>query len=318
MAEPRLDLFDPRTGGLALSIEAISTAAPVGERRRFNGFTVILAQEGSGAFLSDLARFPFEAPCLLFAVPYQTYGLIADTAVVGDVIQFHANFFCIETYHEEVGCNGVLFNDVYGVPVVSLDRSHTAEFRALVDALRREIRECGLAHSEVLVSYLKILLVRATRLKLEQQTLDWQAPDKRPPILDELRTLIEANFTTLHQPSDYAQRLHITPKALAKLVKTHLHKTLTELIRERIMRQAKWELLHTEKPVKQVARQLGFDDVFYFSRLFKRSTGCSPTFFREYETAIRGGRNLSMPLRPPSIPDAPTAGKNGVNPALDA
>jgi AraC-like DNA-binding protein len=62
-----------------------------------------------------------------------------------------------------------------------------------------------------------------------------------------------------------------------------------------VLQQAKWELLHTLKPVKQVAIELGFRDVFYFSRLFKRATGCSPTFFREYETEIRGGRNLSMP-----------------------
>jgi AraC-like DNA-binding protein len=59
----------------------------------------------------------------------------------------------------------------------------------------------------------------------------------------------------------------MTPKSLGKLVKAHLHKTLTELIRERILREAKWEMLHTTKPVKQVARELGFEDVFYFSRL---------------------------------------------------
>jgi AraC family transcriptional regulator, transcriptional activator of pobA len=53
-------------------------------------------------------------------------------------------------------------------------------------------------------------------------------------------------------------------------------------------------LLHTRKPVKEVAAGLGFGDVLYFSRLFSRATGCSPTFFREFETAIRGGRNLSM------------------------
>ena len=40
----------------------------------------------------------------------------------------------------------------------------------------------------------------------------------------------------------------------------------------------------------------------YFSRLFKKSTGVSPTYFREFETAVRGGSNLSMPLARPSIP----------------
>ncbi len=112
--------------------------------------------------------------------------------------------------------------------------------------------------------------------------------------LNELKQLIEKRFCTHHAPADYADLLHLAPKSLAKLVKTHLDKTLTELIRERLVKEAKWELLHTLKPVKQVAAELGFADELYFSRLFKRATGCSPTFFREYETTIRSGRNLSM------------------------
>ena len=105
---------------------------------------------------------------------------------------------------------------------------------------------------------------------------------------------IETHFRLRHAPADYAKLLSIAPKSLARLVKTHLRKTLTALIRERIVKQAKWELLHTVKPIKQIAMDLGFDDIFYFSRLFKRVTGCSPTFFRDYETEIRSGRNLSM------------------------
>ena len=54
--------------------------------------------------------------------------------------------------------------------------------------------------------------------------------------------------------------------------------------------------------IAEVARELGFRDELYFSRLFKRATGSSPTFFREFETAIRGGSNLSMPSAQAPIP----------------
>jgi len=39
---------------------------------------------------------------------------------------------------------------------------------------------------------------------------------------------------------------------------------------------------------------VGYRDELYFSRLFRKATGVSPTFFREFETEIRGGSNLSM------------------------
>lgn len=181
MANAPLDLYDPRIGDLALKVEAVSPEMDLTGPRRSNCFRVIWVREGRGTFSADLADFPFEAHCLLFAVPYQAHRLIPESPVHGHAIQFHANFYCIETYHEEVGCNGVLFNDVYGLPLVCLDECQSQEFGELVGAMRRELLECGLAHTEVLVSYLKILLVRATRLKLGQQNLSWRSPEKLPP-----------------------------------------------------------------------------------------------------------------------------------------
>jgi AraC-like DNA-binding protein len=77
-------------------------------------------------------------------------------------------------------------------------------------------------------------------------------------------------------------------------VREHLGTTLSDLIRNRILIHAKWQLLHTLRPVKEISRELGFSDELYFSRLFKKATGYSPTFFRAFETEIRGGSNLSI------------------------
>lgn len=299
---PSLDsLYDPRNGDLSLTVSDFALEAGETASDRTNYFTLHWIRQGEGDFCADSARHPFAAPALLCFTPYQGTRLEARTAVLGTTLRFHANFLCIETYHDEVGCNGVLFNDVYGIPVVSLDARSGAEVGELVGRIRDELRDCGLAHSEALLSYLKILLIRASRLKIEQQGEVACAGAKLPPGLSELRDLIETHYTRLHAPSDYARLLHVGPKTLGPAVKTHLRKTLTELIRERVLKHAKWELLHTTKPVKQIAREVGYSDELYFSRLFKRATGCSPAFFREYETAIRGGRNLSMTSPHPSI-----------------
>ena len=231
---------------------------------------------------------------LLFFVPYQHIRFAPDAPVHGEVVQFHANFLCVETFHAEVGCSGLLFNDPFGIPVVVLDEQGKSDVKHLIERIRKEHEERDLAYSEAMLAHLKVLLILATRLKSPKAGVCGPGMDLRHPVLTELRDLIEKNYRTLHSPADYAKRLHLTAKTLGRIVREHLGTTPTDLIRNRILIHAKWQLLHTLKPVKEISRELGFTDELYFSRLFKKATGQSPTFFREFETEIRGGSNLSM------------------------
>lgn len=293
--EVELSVFDPRRGDIAFKLERLDGGKGFARPQRCNYFTILLIQEGAGTCHADLRSDAFAAPALLFFNPYQTFFLESGKTLQGACLQFHANFFCIETYHEAVGCNGVLFNDVYGFPLIGLDASQAAEFEHLAAEMEQEFRAGGVAHAEALVALLKVFLIKATRLKLRQQpATPAPAPASKPSLLDRLTEMIEKHFLSRHGPAEYAEALHITPKALGKLVKAHFGRSTTDLIRDRLMKHAKWQLLHTRKPVKEVAWEAGFEDELYFSRLFKRATGMSPKGFREFETAIRGGSNLSM------------------------
>jgi len=290
------DLYDPRSGGRPIRIERLGLDGGPCEPARTNYFAVYLIESGHGTFWADASRFAFGPDSLLFFVPYQHIRLEPESPVHGEVVRFHANFLCVETFHAEVGCSGVLFNDPYGTPVVVLDDRSKADVTYLIDRMRGEDAGRDLAFGEVMLAYLKIMLILATRLKASGAgACGPGAVDPRHPVLAGLRDLIEGNYRTLHSPADYAKRLHVTPKTLGRIVREHLGTTPTDLIRNRILIHAKWDLLHTLKPVKEIARQLGFGDELYFSRLFKKATGYSPTFFREFETEIRGGSNLSMP-----------------------
>jgi AraC family transcriptional activator of pobA len=224
-------------------------------------------------------------------------------ALRGAVIRFHANFLCVETFHVESGCSGLLFNDPFGSPLVQVPRSEHAEVRHLIERIGTEVAVDDLGSEEVVTASLKILLVKATRWKRATTlTRGITGIDHRHPLLQQLSGLIEQHYRTVHAPADYARLLHMTPKALSRFTRTHFARTMTAVIRERLLIDAKWDLLHTLKPVKQIASELGFDDELYFSRFFKKATGQAPTTFRDFETRIRGGSNLSMSLSRPTIP----------------
>ena len=134
-----------------------------------------------------------------------------------------------------------------------------------------------MGHQEVVVASLKILLVLATRLKGIPESGGMLRPhDHRHPLLAQLTELLEQHYRRLHAPAEYASLLHMTPKALARVARTQFGKTVTELVRERLLIDAKWDLLHTLKPVKEIAGELGFSDELYFVASSRRPRADRP------------------------------------------
>jgi AraC-like DNA-binding protein len=303
----RTKLYDPRRRDPAVTVELIDWAAQPREPERANSFSVYWIHSGAGTVEVDLATHTFGAHTLIFVAPYRRIRVAPAQRLRGALVRFHANYLCIETFHAESGCSGTLFNDPLGSPVVNIPPRARADVRHLIGRVAEELETALDGSDEVVVASLKILLVLATRVKSASNTRRVQTGDYRHPLTQRISELVEQHYRERHAPGDYARLLNITPKALARFTKTHFGRTMTDIVRERLLIDAKWELLHTLKPVKQIASELGFGDELYFSRFFKKATGRAPTAFREFETEIRGGSNLSMSLGRPAIPVIPSA-----------
>ena len=163
-----------------------------------------------------------------------------------------------------------------------------------MEQMKTEMQNAALAQYELLVSYLKIFLITASRLKTEQQPEMAASLNglKEPFVLQNLKDAIEKNFKTKHSASEYPSTLNISAKALAKITKTHFNKTLTALISERIIIEAKRELYLTNKAIKEIAWELGYEDEYYFSRFFKTNADISPQMYRD---TVGFGRAFVIP-----------------------
>lgn len=277
-----LTLIDPQNGNLAFKLFELEDPGHFDHIQRLSYYSIIWIREGSGTLSADFAEYAFSGNNLFAFAPYQPFMLTTDR-IEATVMHFHPDFFCIHRHQQEVACNGVLFNNIYQPPFVSVPPEAEATFFLLLGQLRAEMQNPALAQYELLISYLKIFLITAARLKTEQQPESLKSvPDAGEPfILQNLKTAIETHFKEKHAPSEYAELLNMTPKALAKITKTHFNKTLTHLIAERIVIEAKRELYLTNKPVKEIAWELGYSDEYYFSRFFKTNADVSPQLYRE-------------------------------------
>ena len=94
------------------------------------------------------------------------------------------------------------------------------------------------------------------------------------------KSLLEANFSSVKKPSEYAQTLNISTAYLNECVKTTTGNSVSHHIQQRVVLEAKRILYHSSKSVKEVATQLGYEDYAYFSRLFKKITGVTASSFR--------------------------------------
>lgn len=276
-------LVNPQNGNLAFKYLEFEDNSFFDHIQRDNYFSLIWVTSGNGKLKADFADYNFEANSLFAFSPYQPYMFSAVSELKGVAIYFHPEFFCIYKHHKEVSSNGVLYNNIYQPPFVAVDENSATTLRMLAGQIKTEMQKPELAQYELLVSYLKIFLITAARLKTQQQPAAAASvkDDKEPFILQKLKDAIESNFKIKHSPADYAELLYISPKALAKITKSHFNKTLSSLINERIIIEAKRELYLTDKTVKEIAWELGYEDEYYFSRFFKVNADVSPQLYRE-------------------------------------
>lgn len=275
-------LVNPQNGNLAFKIFPYTDNSIFDHLQRLNYYSMLIVTEGEGILKADFSEYSFSGPSLMCFTPYQPFLVDASKNFKGIAINFHPDFFCIHKHHNEVGCHGVLFNTIYQPPFYALLPETLSILLQQAEQIKQEMQRSGLAQYEMLISYLKIFLITAARAKTEQLPGQVKGNDQdEPAVLQQLKEAIEKHYRQKHSASDYASLLHISPKALGKITKTHFNKTLTDLISERIIIEAKRELYLTAKPVKAIARELGFDDEFYFSRFFKTNADVSPQLYRE-------------------------------------
>jgi AraC family transcriptional activator of pobA len=249
------------------------SAATLAAPQQFPLYTILFIEKGLGVYHADCSHFSFEGPVMLFSTPFQQ--IYVETRQPPDMImlQFHADFYCIEYHRAEVACNGLLFNSAYIEPAINIDSQECGIFKHLVADLEKE------ANETVIRAYLQLWLAKASAIKIN--ALENKKVKEVDLLMEQFRQLIDRHFLTLHKPSDYAELLNISSNILTKRSSKYFGKTPSQLISEKLILEAKRQLHLTRQSIKEIAYGLNFQDEYYFSRVFKKFTKVSPQTFRD-------------------------------------
>lgn len=236
---------------------------------------------GDAEFAVDFVDYSPSGNTLLFLSPYQHLKWLNGQNVQIQVLKFHGDYYCIEYHKKEVACNGLLFNNIYEKPYFPIGQSTFGEIKELLQRMEREMNN----HPEdpfvdsVLRSYLQLILAISSKEKskiLPEMLTGELSPDP----ISRFQPLLDEHFITERSVSFYADLFALSTNAFSKKVRYRFGKAPSQLIKERVILEAKKMLHLSYLSIKEIADQLNFEDEFYFSRYFKREAGVSPSYYR--------------------------------------
>ena len=243
-----------------------------------NAYSIYWIQEGSGIYNIDFEQYQFTDNVLFFLSPGQVFTVDSEQIKTAYKLTFARDFYCIQTHDKEVACNGILFNNIYETPFVKPCAKETAKLNFILESLIEEFQQNETAQYDMLQSYLKQFIISAVRVKKENHVIK---EDTETRLFKDFSLLVEMNYKTLHSVTDYATRLGISPKSITKNFQKLGAKTPSDFIKSRILLEAKRLLIYTDKTVKEIAFDLGFNDPAYFTRFFTKAIFKSPLQFKK-------------------------------------
>ncbi|MCU1441738.1 MAG: helix-turn-helix protein [Rhodoglobus sp.] len=285
----RLKLTEENTGGeLLLFKEEAGFDRLFFSRDKFNKYFTIAWNPGEKQIVTiDGTEYEFPANSLLTLLFNQSFRFENSASIIA--WQFNREFYCIIDHDSEVSCVGFLFSSTDHL-FVKLNEPAQQKLQLLTDVFIQEFSTSDNIQNEMLLVLLKRLIIYVTTLAKSGYAPVKKLQDERFHIIRKFNLLVEANFKTEHAVRFYADQLFKSPKTLSNLFAIFNQKTPSQVIQERIVVEAKRLLAYTDKSIKHITFELGFEDVSYFSSFFKKNTGQPPSDFRnsglKKETAL--------------------------------
>ncbi len=223
---------------------------------RHDFYYLLVLQKGGGTHTIDFTTYTISDHTIFLLRPGQVHAIHLHASSTGYLVQFNQSF------------------DPSPLLLAAAQQNYYQVKNTLTyfDQIFEEFTHPKEKYEEVIKSLLHIFFIQLIRT----QTIT-AANDQ----LTTLQQLIADNIKKYKQVTDYAALLHLSPYQLNAITKSSVGKTCSTLINDHIVLEAKRQLLATTNLVNEIAWQLGYEDVSYFIRFFKKHTGHTPESFRQ-------------------------------------
>lgn len=239
-------------------------------------FFVLAVQKGKGIHEIDFIQYPVHDFCIFILRPGQVHQLQLNAGSTGFLMEFDLSFYQPKntiTEHRWKKASSKNYCEV-----------DAERFLRLHSILQNVFDEFTLRHEgylEAIKANLDIFFIQYIRQSRDPKSISKTETGYAQERFEELVRLLEKNISNMKSVSQYADLLNVSSYQLNSITKAAVGKTVSEMINEQIVLEAKRYLLATPNQIKEVADHLGYEDVSYFVRFFKKHTGHTPDAFRK-------------------------------------
>ena len=232
-------------------------------------------ERGTGSHLNDFTEYEISAPSLVFVDAGHVHAWPDAMNLHGNMLSCDAGFALPPPAS---GQAPVLFMPPAPV-VIPLDADKAALVAQSFSRIRHEWENRGESWLQVARACVQVLLTDARRAWARRQT-DAPAETAATRLCREFLLLMEQHVNAAARPAKIAAALRVSADHLSATLRTVTGHTAQEHLLDRLMLEARRLLAHSRMDIAEIAYHLGYSDVSYFGRAFRRRCGCSPGQFR--------------------------------------
>ena len=244
--------------------------------RHANLLQILLVERGGGELQYETSIATFSAPAIIVVPPTIAHGFRFQSSTGGWVVSFTEDV--ARTFGDASGDTIARLKKLTIAPVVSVAEQDIAHLSGLCESLSEERRLSREGFHVAMNSYLALIAIKVRRLVMDRHL---SATHLNNVVIEELLNLIERNFRRQRLLNFYAAKLAMTSDGLNKHVKRITGVTVGQLIRRRVVTEAKRQLAFSNEPINEIAYDLAYADPSHFVRSFRKETGVTPRTFRE-------------------------------------
>lgn len=242
-------------------------------------YHLVYFTKGGGTHVIDFETYDVKPGQIYFMVPGQVHSWFFEGGIDGYIINFSQAFFTSYLLRPDYLDQLPFLSGNPDDAVLQL----TPQTKSAVEALFENVVNESAGTDRYRFDMIRTAMIRIFTLvaREHKKHAEAAAPTYNQTLLANFKRLIEQHYNMLKLPKDYAAMLYITPNHLNALCNDMLGISAGEVIRNRVVLEAKRMLINPRLTIADIGGRLGFADNSYFTRFFKKQAGLTPEEFRK-------------------------------------